>query len=91
MQSFSAPTDQATPVNTLKAYHTIIQSENSPTSEHVWQYIGPQASEIFAIIPEVGEGVVGRKDLVNRRRRDLHPNGSEWFDTIFRRSNVSHW
>lgn len=82
VQSFSALRDWATPVNAPNLYRMIIHSDKRPASEHFCRYNGLSTSEIAAIILGAEDGIVGRQDLVIRRRGELNANGSERFDII---------
>lgn len=82
VRSFCAMGDWATPVNALNPCHMIIRSDSRPDFEHDRRYNGPSASEIVAIIPGTEDCIVGKLDIVIRRRAEQNAYNSERFDTI---------
>lgn len=68
LQSFIALRHWATPIDAPNLYHMIIHSERRPSGENVRRHIGPQTSEVTAIILGAEVGITGRQDIAIRRR-----------------------
>lgn len=57
-------------------------SNRRPENELVSRYNGPKTSEMTAILLGVDDGIVGRQEIVLRKRRLLNAHENEIFDTI---------
>lgn len=82
VQSLVAFQNWATPVDAPNSYRTIIHSDTRRFGEHNRRCIGPQTSEIPAIIPRTEDDIVDRQDVVVCRSGQYTETGTERFDTI---------
>lgn len=60
----------------------VIDEDQRPASEHIRQYNSPSCSEAATIIFRADGGIVGRRDILLKRRGTVNCNGNEVLDTI---------
>ncbi len=73
----NAPTDR---------YKIVIHADKKPANEHVRCYNGPYCSEVAALIPGTEDGVIGKRDILVRKRGRANSNGNEVLDKV----SISH-
>ncbi len=63
-----APTDR---------YQIDIHADKRPANEHIRRYNGPSCSEVAALIPDNEDGMIGKRDILVRKRGQVNTNGNE--------------
>lgn len=69
-------------IESFNNYQTEIYGNKKFAGEHIRGYNWPPSSEMAAVIRRAVEGIVGRQNIVVRRRGQTDTNGNEVFDTI---------
>lgn len=78
--------EYAIAVNAPNPYQVIIHSNEHLASQNACLINGPQEYVIGFIIPGTEDGIIGRQNIIIRRREELNTNGLERFDT----TSVTH-
>ncbi len=73
----NAPTDR---------YKFVIHADERPTNEHVCRYNGPSCSEVAALIPGNEDGMIGKRDILVKKRGQANSNGNE----VLGKVGISH-
>ncbi len=67
-------------------YKIVIHADKRPANEHVRRYNGPSCSEVAALIPGNEDGMIGKRDILVRKRGQADSNGNEVLDKV----SISH-
>ncbi len=69
----NAPTDR---------YKIVIHADKGPANEHLRRYNGPSSSAGAAVIPGNEEGMIGKRDILVRKRGQAKSNGNKVLDKV---------
>ncbi len=67
-------------------YKIVIHSDKRPANEHVRRYNGPSCSEVAALVPGNEDGMIGKWDILVRKRGQANSNGNKVLDKV----SISH-
>ncbi len=63
-------------------YKIVIHADKRPANEHVRRYSGPSSSEVAALIPGNEDGMIGKRDILVRKRGQANSIGNEVLDKV---------
>ncbi len=67
-------------------YKIVIHAEKRPANEQVRLYNGPSCSEVAALTPGNEDVMIGKRDILVRKRGQTNSNGNEVLDEV----SISH-
>ncbi len=68
--------------STTDRHNIVIHADKRPSNEHVRRCNGPSCSEVAALILGNEHGIIGKRDILVRKRGQANSNGNKVLDKV---------